>query len=113
MTMTAAQRWVLALTSLAALMIMLDALEVTTALHAIQLDLHASIGDLEWTIKRLHAVFCRAADGLPGLGDDVTSPVPGRPLPDPSLHRARDAAEPGAMIARGVGETEFGGVSYI
>jgi len=67
MTMTAAQRWVLALTSLAALMIMIDALEVTTALHAIQLDLHASIGDLEWTINAYTLCFavllmaCRAS----------------------------------------------------
>jgi MFS family permease len=42
---------VLALTSTASLMILLDALVVTTALHAIALDLHASIADLEWTVN--------------------------------------------------------------
>ncbi len=51
MTMTKAQRWVLALTSLASLMILLDALVVTTALHAIALNLHASMADLEWTVN--------------------------------------------------------------
>lgn len=51
MTMTERQRWVLALTSTASLMILLDALVVTTALHAIALDLHASIADLEWTVN--------------------------------------------------------------
>jgi MFS family permease len=51
MTMTKKQRWVLALTSTASLMILLDALVVTTALHTIALDLHASIADLEWTVN--------------------------------------------------------------
>ena len=51
MTMTAGQRWVLALTSMASLMILLDALVVTTALHVIALNLHASIADLEWTVN--------------------------------------------------------------
>jgi EmrB/QacA subfamily drug resistance transporter len=45
------QRWVLALAAAASLMILLDALVVTTALHAIALDLHASIADLEWTVN--------------------------------------------------------------
>jgi EmrB/QacA subfamily drug resistance transporter len=49
--MTTGQRWVLALTSVAALLISLDALVVTTALHAIQIDLHASIAELEWTVN--------------------------------------------------------------
>jgi EmrB/QacA subfamily drug resistance transporter len=51
MTMTKRQRWVLALTSTASLMILLDGLVVTTALHAIALGLHASIADLEWTVN--------------------------------------------------------------
>ncbi|MFF7942671.1 MFS transporter [Nocardia gamkensis] len=51
MNMTTGQRWILALTSVAALLISLDALVVTTALHAIQLDLHASIAELEWTVN--------------------------------------------------------------
>ncbi|GAB3399321.1 MFS transporter [Flindersiella endophytica] len=51
MTMSKGQRWVLVLTSVASLMIMLDALVVTTALHAIARDLHASIADLEWIVN--------------------------------------------------------------
>jgi MFS family permease len=58
MTTAGRQRWVLALTSTASLMISLDALIVTTALHAIAVDLHAiavdlhaSIADLEWTVN--------------------------------------------------------------
>jgi MFS family permease len=51
MTTAERQRWVLALTSTASLMISLDALVVTTALHAIAVDLHASIADLEWTVN--------------------------------------------------------------
>ena len=51
MRMTRMQRWVLALTSAASLMILLDALVVTTALHAIAVDLNASIADLEWTVN--------------------------------------------------------------
>jgi EmrB/QacA subfamily drug resistance transporter len=51
MTMTQRQRWVLALTSIASLMILLDALVVTTALHVIALDLKASVADLEWTVN--------------------------------------------------------------
>jgi EmrB/QacA subfamily drug resistance transporter len=51
MTMTQRQRWVLALTSIASLMILLDALVVTTALHVIALDLQASVADLEWTVN--------------------------------------------------------------
>jgi EmrB/QacA subfamily drug resistance transporter len=46
-----AQTWVLALTSVAALMVALDALVVTTALTTIRLHLHASIGQLEWTVN--------------------------------------------------------------
>jgi EmrB/QacA subfamily drug resistance transporter len=48
---TPAQRWVLALTSVASLMVALDALVVTTALSTIRLDLGASIEELEWTIN--------------------------------------------------------------
>ncbi len=69
MTMTARQRWVLALTSVAALMISLDALVVTTALHSIQLDLHASIGELEWTINAYTLSFAVLLMAGSGLGD--------------------------------------------
>lgn len=67
MTMTSEQRWVLALTATASLMIMLDGLVVTTALHAIALDLHASIADLQWTMNAYtlpFAVFLMAGTAL-------------------------------------------------
>src|SRR5215510_6293865 len=48
---TAAQRWVLALASLASFLVILDMLVVATALTAIQRHLGASLADLEWTIN--------------------------------------------------------------
>src|SRR5215472_13032144 len=49
--MTAAQLWVLGLTSVASLMVALDVLVVTTALPVIRVHLHASLADLEWTVN--------------------------------------------------------------
>ncbi|MGH3249158.1 MAG: MFS transporter [Trebonia sp.] len=49
--MDARQRWTLILTSVAALMVSLDMLVVTTALNTIRLDLGASIAELDWTIN--------------------------------------------------------------
>jgi EmrB/QacA subfamily drug resistance transporter len=46
-----AQRWILALTSIASLMVALDTLVVSTALSTIRLDLGASIEELEWTVN--------------------------------------------------------------
>jgi len=43
--------WVLAITSIASLMVVLDALVVATALTAIRTDLGASITELEWTVN--------------------------------------------------------------
>jgi len=48
---TPAQRWTLALASIAALMITLDALVVSTALNTIRTDLGASLESLEWTLN--------------------------------------------------------------
>jgi len=47
---TSRARWVLGLTSVAALMVMLDMLVVTTALSTIRVKLGASIEELEWTV---------------------------------------------------------------
>ena len=69
MTMTKGQRWVLALTSTASLMILLDALVVTTALHAIAVDLHASIADLEWTVNAYTLPFAVLLMAGAGLGE--------------------------------------------
>ena len=43
--MTGKQKWVLGLTSLASLIVALDALVCSTALSTMRLHLHASIGD--------------------------------------------------------------------
>ena len=48
---TAGQRWVLALTSAASLMVSLDTQVVATALPVIRLHLHASLATLEWTVN--------------------------------------------------------------
>jgi EmrB/QacA subfamily drug resistance transporter len=49
--MTAAQAWVLGLTSVSSLMVALDALVVTTALPVIRVHVHASLAELEWTVN--------------------------------------------------------------
>jgi MFS family permease len=43
--------WVLALTSIASLMVALDTLVVSTALTTIRYDLDASVEELEWTVN--------------------------------------------------------------
>jgi EmrB/QacA subfamily drug resistance transporter len=55
--MTTTRRWILALTSIAALMVALDALVVTTALSTIRIDLGASIEELEWTVNAYSLSF--------------------------------------------------------
>jgi len=54
---TAGQRWVLALTSIGALMVALDALVVASALSTIRRDLGASIEQLEWTVNAYSLSF--------------------------------------------------------
>jgi hypothetical protein len=61
---TAAQRWVLALTSVASFMAGLDILVVTTALPTIGLHLGASVEELEWANGQpAIATYRRGADG--------------------------------------------------
>src|SRR6202035_1260618 len=45
------RRWVLALTSVASLMVVLDALVVSTALTTIRVRLGASVEELGWTVS--------------------------------------------------------------
>ena len=66
-----AQRWVLALTALAAGMVMLDMLVVTTALSAIRLSLHASIAELEWTVNAYTLSFAVLLMTASALGEKV------------------------------------------
>lgn len=49
--------WVLALTSVASLMVALDILAVSTALDTIRQSLHASVGQLEWTVTAYNLTF--------------------------------------------------------
>jgi len=67
--MMTSQRWVLVLTSLASLMVALDALVVTTALSTIRADLHASIAALEWTVNAYSLSFAVLLMTAAALGD--------------------------------------------
>jgi EmrB/QacA subfamily drug resistance transporter len=69
--MNTRQRWTLALTSLASLMVGLDALVVTTALNTIRLHLGASIADLEWTVNAYTLVFAMLLLTASVIGDRV------------------------------------------
>jgi MFS family permease len=66
---TAAQRWVLVLASAGSFMVVLDLLVVATALTAIRRDLHASVGDLEWTVNAYTLSFAALLMTSASLGD--------------------------------------------
>jgi EmrB/QacA subfamily drug resistance transporter len=66
---TSAQVWVLALTSLASFMVILDMLVVATALTAIRHHLGASLGDLEWTVNAYSLSFAVLLMTAAALGD--------------------------------------------
>lgn len=61
--------WALALTSVASLMVALDALVVTTALSTIRVHLHASIESLEWTVNAYNLSFAVLLLTASVLGD--------------------------------------------
>jgi EmrB/QacA subfamily drug resistance transporter len=69
MTKTSTKGWVLALTSVASLMVALDTLVVTTALSTIRTDLHASIEQLEWTVNAYNLSFAVLLLTAAALGD--------------------------------------------
>jgi len=63
------QGWTLALASLGLFMIALDTLVVTTVLPVLRVDLHAGLGDLEWTVNAYNLSFaCLLLTGA-ALGD--------------------------------------------
>lgn len=66
---TPAQRWVLALTGTASLMVVLDALAVSTALSAIRLDLGATIEELEGTVNAYVLSFAVLLMTASAVGD--------------------------------------------
>ncbi|WP_423382672.1 DHA2 family efflux MFS transporter permease subunit [Burkholderia sp. LMG 32019] len=63
------QKWVLTLTSIAALMAMLDSMVVATASNAIRADLHASIGALQWTMNAYNLSIAALLLSGAALGD--------------------------------------------
>jgi EmrB/QacA subfamily drug resistance transporter len=65
----AQRRWVLALTSVASLMVGLDILVVTTALTTIRLRLGASISELEWIVNAYTLSFAVLLMTASALGD--------------------------------------------
>jgi EmrB/QacA subfamily drug resistance transporter len=62
-------RWVLVLSSVASLMVALDALVVSTALGVIRTNLHASINELEWTVNAYALSFAVLLVPAAALGD--------------------------------------------
>jgi EmrB/QacA subfamily drug resistance transporter len=69
MTTTATQKWVLALASVASLMVALDVLVVSTALSSIRVHLGASIEELEWTVNAYSLSFAVLLMTGAALGD--------------------------------------------
>lgn len=63
------QGWTLGLTSIAFFMVALDSLVVTTALPAIQRDLHASVASLDWTINAYGLSYAAGIIAAAALGD--------------------------------------------
>lgn len=63
--------WTLLLTSIAFFMVAMDALVVTTALPAIQRNLHASVPTLEWTVNAYSLAFAAAIITAAALGDRI------------------------------------------
>jgi EmrB/QacA subfamily drug resistance transporter len=63
------QKWVLVLTSVASLMVALDALVVATALPTIRLHLGASVQELEWTVNAYTLSFAVLLMTGAALGD--------------------------------------------
>ena len=71
-TATATQlRWVLALTSTAYFMVILDTGALFTALPSMQRDLHADLASLQWTVNSYGIAF--AAGIITALTDPVRS----------------------------------------
>jgi EmrB/QacA subfamily drug resistance transporter len=61
--------WVVALTSTAYFMVVLDALVVVTALPRMQRDLHVGLGSLQWTVNAYGVAFAAGIVLAAALGD--------------------------------------------
>ena len=66
---TAAQRWVLALASVASFLVILDMLVVAIALTAIHRDLGSSLAGLEWTVNAYTLSFAVLLMTAAAIGD--------------------------------------------
>ncbi|HEX6445605.1 MAG TPA: DHA2 family efflux MFS transporter permease subunit [Streptosporangiales bacterium] len=66
---TSGQRWVVGLTAVAAAMVGLDALVVSTALSTIRVDIGASVEELEWTVNAYTLTFALLMMTASALGD--------------------------------------------
>jgi EmrB/QacA subfamily drug resistance transporter len=66
---TPTQRWILAITSMASFIVVLDTQVVTTALTRIRLDLGASLEALEWTVNAYTLTFAVLILAGAALGD--------------------------------------------
>src|SRR5438876_5871947 len=62
-------RWILALTSTAFFMVVLDALVVITALPRMQRDLHVDLETLQWTVNSYGIAVAAAIITAAALGD--------------------------------------------
>jgi EmrB/QacA subfamily drug resistance transporter len=61
--------WVVALTGTASMMVALDTVVVATALSTIRVALHASVGELEWTVNAYNLSFAVLLMTTAALGD--------------------------------------------
>src|SRR5271156_7220825 len=62
-------RWVLALTSTAYFMVILDTGALFTALPSMQRDLHADLASLQWTVNSYGIAFAAGIIKAAALGD--------------------------------------------
>jgi MFS family permease len=86
--MTTSQRWTLFLTAVAALLLGLDALVVSTALSTIRTELGASLEQLEWTVNAYVLSFAVLMTTAAALGDRFGRSVCSRPV-SPCSRRPR------------------------
>jgi EmrB/QacA subfamily drug resistance transporter len=69
--MTGQQRWALALTSSAALMVLLDMLVVTTALAVMRSHFHVPVSELEWTVSAYTLSYAVLMMTAAAVGDRI------------------------------------------
>jgi MFS family permease len=70
--------WALAITSVAAFMVTLDNLVVTTAIPVIRQDLHAGLSGLQWTVNAYTLTFAVLLLPAAALGDRFGRQRPAR-----------------------------------